>query len=161
MKGNLGNKKYCPLQLASFAQLCYVKLDVAAMREACRLFQGTHNLLNFCKKDPKYPEEEYYVKSIDKVRLVHREDQQAIQYIQIQVTAKAFFRYQIRFMVGVIIKVGQGMMTTDKVQKLLSREIIDLPMKHKALPQGLFLSDLKYSMLEENDDYKDSYEFNR
>ena len=76
------------------------------MQIACQLFQGTHNLLNFCTKDPNYPLDEYYVREINEVRLNHREDEEGIQHISIQVMAKSFFRYQIRFMVGVLIKVG-------------------------------------------------------
>lgn len=34
-------------------------------------------------------------------------------------------------------------------------------MKHKAGPEGLFLTGLSYDMLIDNDNYKETYEFNR
>jgi len=62
-------------------------------------------------------------------------------YLRFQ--GKNFLRYQVRFMVGSVIRCAQGKMSLDQIKRLLAGLDPDFP-RYKAEPQGLYLESISY-----------------
>ena len=129
---NLG--EYNPLERKYVFQYNY-KLNVERMKEAIRLFEGEHDFRAFVTDNK---EKNNCVRTI-----TYTDITQDNEKIIITFKGNGFLRYQVRNMVGILIKIGE--------EKLEAKEIISiLESKDRrrsgktAPPEGLYLVDIKY-----------------
>ncbi len=137
-KINLG--EYCPTDRNYVYQCCH-KLNIKAMRLAITYFEGTHDFRAFVteNKEKSNCVRTIYKASIKKSKM--KENQYEICFI-----GTGFLKYQVRNMVGMLIKIGEG--------KSKPRDIVDilenpdcLAVIHKAPAEGLYLADVCYDVI--------------
>lgn len=110
-------------------------LQVAAMREAARHFEGRRDFRSFTADDP---EEKSTTVEVTGVTV-----REAGDLLLVRVVGSHFIWKMVRQMVGVLVEVGRGRMKPGEVDRLL-REHSDLPARHTAPPSGLFLEGVYY-----------------
>ena len=110
-------------------------LDVKSMKEAIKYFLGEHDFRAFVT-DSK--EKENCVRLIYYAAIEKRNDK-----ILITFRGNGFLRYQIRNMVGILIKVGENKISTEDVERILESK--DRTTGGKTAPaQGLYLTNIEY-----------------
>jgi tRNA pseudouridine38-40 synthase len=117
-------------------------LDVDAMREAARLFEGTHDFTSFAAStgDEEEDRERTTVREIYSSQLLWDEKSELLIY---EVCGKAFLRYMVRKMVGTLLDVGRGRLTPADVTQLF--ELRDRSKSGPTVPpHGLFLVEVEY-----------------
>lgn len=111
------------------------KLDVDKMKKAIKYFEGTHDFRAFVT-DSK--EKENCVRTINYINITQNCD-----IIEITFTGDGFLRYQVRNMVGLLIKIGENKLSPEDVEKIIESK--DRTTYGKtAPPEGLYLVDVKY-----------------
>ena len=129
---NLG--EYNPLERNYVFQYNYI-LNKEAMEEAIKVFLGTHDFRAFVTESK---EKENCVRTICSVN-VEQEDNKLI----ITFRGDGFLRYQVRNMVGLLIRVGENKISTKDVEKILLSK--DRTTTGKTAPaEGLYLTDVTY-----------------
>lgn len=110
-------------------------LDIEEMKKAIIYFKGTHDFTSFiCAEDKR----EDKVRNISRVSL---KEKKGIIYINFE--GKGFLKYQVRNMVGLLIKIGEGKYPCDIVPKMLSEK--DRKKASICAPaEGLTLINIKY-----------------
>ncbi len=111
------------------------KLDVEAMKDAITAFVGEHNFKNFTTK---MIDESNFVRKIYSASIKEEGD-----IIHISFTGNGFMRYMMRMMVGALIEVGLGKLTTMRLKIILvetKRRIVS----YKAPACGLYLEKVTY-----------------
>ena len=111
------------------------ELDVKAMVEASKLFEGEHNFQNFTSKEE---DDAGFVRNISKIEITKHEDQ-----IVILMTGNGFMRYMVRMIVGNLIQVGLGKITSEEIKKILE-DPVRKPSSYKAPGYGLYLKEVLY-----------------
>ena len=108
-------------------------LDIKKMKEASKLFLGTHDFHNFVSG-----ERDNYYSTIFKIKIYKFNN-----VIYLYFNGIAFYRYMVRNLVGALIDLGRGKATIEDIQ-----EMLDEPNKPKqlqtALPNGLYLLKINY-----------------
>ena len=110
-------------------------LDVAAMKQACRVFVGRHDFSAFraascCARSP--------VKTIDTCSLLCRSHN-----IYIVVQARSFMQYMVRNLAGAILYAGLGKLRADDISAIMAtRDLRQAPPTAPA--KGLFLVKMFY-----------------
>ena len=129
---NMG--EYNPLQRNSVYQ--YNKeLDVDKMKQAIKDFIGTYNFKVFASREVI---KESYVRSIYNASIEVENDILIFTFI-----GNGFMKYQVRNMVGTLIKIGKGKIDVDSIKKLLNKEL-DEKIVSTARPEGLYLMEVSY-----------------
>lgn len=109
------------------------KLDIKRMKEASKLFLGTHNFKNFVAGERL----DYNGTIIN----IHIYKINNILYLKFK--GIGFYRYMIRNLVGALLEVGRG-----KIDKEVIRDMLDNYMIEKRLPtsspNGLYLIKINY-----------------
>ncbi len=109
--------------------------DVEQMREASKVLLGSHDFRNFCV-NPKMKKST--VRCIDRVIIEERDG-----YITFTLHGEGFLRNMVRIIVGTLLEVGYGRMTSEQVGEALEK-----PERSKAgptaPPQGLCLLQVDY-----------------
>ena len=111
------------------------KLDFKRMVETSKLFVGMKNLASFTADD----EEE----KSTKVLIEDIEMKEVGDLILIRIYGSHFLWKLVRQIVGVIVEVGRGKLSFEKVQHYLHTKS-DEPAKYTAPPSGLFLEHVYY-----------------
>ena len=108
-------------------------LDIKLMKEACKIFIGTHDFHNFVSGN-----RDDYTSTIFKVSLRKKKD-----ILLIEFTGIGFYRYMVRHLVGAIIDVGKKRVSIDTL-----KDMLDNPNLKKQLSvapaEGLYLVAIKY-----------------
>lgn len=131
-KLNMG--EYNPLERNYVYQYCK-KLDVDKMKEAIKYFLGEHSFKSFT---PNKDKRENYVRTINYVNISEKDN-----IITFTFRGNGFIKYQIRNMVGYLIRVGEGKKSGIDIPKILEQE--DRRMASiTAHPEGLYLTNVKY-----------------
>lgn len=126
--------EYNPLERNYVFQYNY-KLDVDKMKEAINYFLGEHDFRSFVTDNK---EKENCVRTITKVNIKEAKDKIIITF-----TGNGFLRYQVRNMVGLLIKIGENKLSPKDVDKII--ESCDRTKASKTAPaEGLYLVDIKY-----------------
>ena len=126
--------EYNPLERNYVFQYNY-KLDVDKMKEAIKYFLGEHDFRSFVTDNK---EKENCIRTITKVNI--KEDKEKII---ITFTGNGFLRYQVRNMVGLLIKIGENKLSPKDVDKIIESK--DRTKASKTAPSvGLYLVDIKY-----------------
>lgn len=110
-------------------------LDVSAMRSACKAFEGFHDFRAFTRDDPD--------EKSTKVKLTECELHDYSPLIVIHVAGSHFLWNMVRQMVGAIVEVGRGRISTEDVSAILSKGHSSLTWE-TAAPSGLFLASVTY-----------------
>lgn len=132
---NLG--EYNPIEKDYVYQYGY-QLDIKAMRKALRYFKGTHDFRAFVTENV---EKENCVRTITQVSL--KKDKKEPSKIRIDFEGNGFLRYQVRNMVGILLKVGQRKIPPQKVKEILESK--DRSKNGVTAPsEGLYLVEVKY-----------------
>lgn len=131
-KLNMG--EYNPIERNYVYQYCK-KLDVNKMKEAIKYFVGTHDFESFT---PTKDKRENYVRTINYVDISNKDD-----ILTFTFRGNGFIKYQIRNMVGYLIRVGEGKKKGDDIPKILKSK--DRRMASiTAHPEGLYLTKVVY-----------------
>ena len=131
-KLNMG--EYNPVERNYVYQYCK-KLDVEKMEEAIKYFIGEHDFESFT---PTKDKRENYVRTINYVNIEEKNDILIFTF-----RGNGFIKYQIRNMVGYLIRVGEGKKKGEDIPKILEKE--DRRMASiTAHPEGLYLTKVRY-----------------
>lgn len=131
-KINLG--EYNPINRNYVFQYNY-DLDVDEMKKAIKVFEGTHDFRAFVTENK---EKENCIRTITKTNIIKKDD-----IIEITFSGDGFLRYQVRNMVGILIRVGEKKIKPEEVKVILESK--DRTKSGKtAPPEGLYLSKIIY-----------------
>ena len=129
---NLG--EYNPLERKYIFQYGY-KLNIEKMNKAIKYFLGEHDFRAFVTENK---ERDNCVRTITKASI-----EEIGNKLKITFTGDGFLRYQVRNMVGILIRVGEGKISPETVEKVLESK--DRTKSGKTAPaEGLYLVDVKY-----------------
>ena len=129
---NLG--EYNPLERNYVFQYNY-QLNIEAMKAASKVFLGTHDFRAFVTDNK---EKENCIRTIFNIDI-----EKDNNIICITFKGDGFLRYQVRNMVGLLIRVGENKISTEDVEKILKSK--DRTTSGKtAPPQGLYLTNVTY-----------------
>ena len=126
--------EYNPLQRNYIFQYNH-ELNINKMQETIKYFLGTHDFRAFVTDNK---EKENCIRTITETNI--KEENNLITII---FKGDGFLRYQVRNMVGILIRVGEDKLEPDKVKEILESK--DRTKSGKtAPPQGLYLVNVKY-----------------
>lgn len=114
------------------------KLDVDAMKKASQKMLGTHCFQNFTSKAD---DQRNFVRTINKIDISQKDE-----VITFYFNGDGFMRYMVRMLVGTLIQVGLGKLTSDEVEEILNnknRQVVS----YKADAKGLYLLEVNYDKL--------------
>ena len=131
---------FCAPFLATFPEI----LDIGLMQEGARLFEGDHNFRRYCTR----PGEKTRVQR--RILLSRIEENKALtagffpnQTWVYKIRAKGFMRNQVRLMMGQLVRMGQGKIGLEGLEKSLSSEPSS-PLKSIAPASGLVLHQIEF-----------------
>ena len=130
----LNTGEYNPLMRNYVFQYCK-KLDVNKMKKAIKFFLGIHSFKSFT---PSKDVRNNYIREITYVNIEERDDILVFTF-----RGNGFIKYQIRNMVGYLIKVGEGKKDGRLIPEILKKEDRRCA-SITAHPEGLYLTDVKY-----------------
>lgn len=125
---------YNPLLRTHVYQYCK-PLNIRKMKKAVKYFIGKHNFTTFVSAEDKKEDKvrEIYDASVDEKEGI----------IKITFKGSGFLKYQVRNMVGTLIKIGEEKVSPDIILSLLEKK--DRKCAFLCAPaQGLTLTDVKY-----------------
>lgn len=127
-------KEYNPLTIR---YLPYIpNLNIEAMKEAVELLIGTHDFKGFASAS--IDERKPTIKTIYSIDIINHGDK--LEFIFI---GNGFLKYQIRRMMGIIVEIGKGRFTKNKITEILeSKNPADL--KYILDGCGLYLEKVYY-----------------
>ena len=126
--------EYNPLERNYVFQYNY-KLDIEKMKEAIKYFEGVHDFRAFVTDNK---EKENCIRNI-----THTNIEQDSNKIIITFKGDGFLRYQVRNMVGILIKVGENKIKPEEIKRIIESK--DRTKSGKTAPaEGLYLVDVKY-----------------
>lgn len=112
----------------------FKKLDIKKMKSESQFFLGQHNLEAFRSIDCQASSP---VKTIDKIQIKEKN-----KNIIIKVTARSFLHSQIRIMVGTLVEIGKGKITTSIKNIIQNKQRSQAGVTAPAC--GLYLTKVKY-----------------
>ena len=110
-------------------------LDTQRMVEAAKVFKGKHNFQNFNSKEE---DDAGFVRDIKEISVSTQNDN-----VIISMTGDGFMRYMVRMIVGTLIQVGLGKLTSEDIKKILE-DPVRKPSSYKAPAYGLYLKEVLY-----------------
>lgn len=129
---NIG--EYNPLERKYVFQYNY-DLDIESMCQAINHFLGKHDFRAFVTDNK---EKENCIRTISKVSINRKGKKIIITFV-----GDGFMRYQVRNMVGILIKVGEKKLPPEKISDIIASK--DRTRAGKTAPaEGLYLVDVKY-----------------
>ena len=129
---NLG--EYNPLERNYIFQYNY-DLDLQKMQKGIKYFEGEHDFRAFVTDNK---EKENCIRNITKTDIKQVENKLIITF-----QGSGFLRYQVRNMVGILIRVGEGKINPEEIEKIIESK--DRTKSGKTAPaEGLYLVDVIY-----------------
>ena len=129
---NIG--EYNPIERNYVFQYNY-SLNIEEMKRAIKYFEGKHDFRAFVTDNK---EKENCVRTITKVSITKEHEKIIITF-----KGDGFLRYQVRNMVGILIRVGEEKISPEDVEKILKSK--DRTKTGKTAPaEGLYLVDVEY-----------------
>ncbi|MBR2677848.1 MAG: tRNA pseudouridine(38-40) synthase TruA [Bacilli bacterium] len=129
--------EYNPIERNYVFQYNY-KLNVDKMKEAIKYFLGEHDFRSFAT-DSK--DKENCVREITNVDIKEEKGKIIITF-----TGNGFLRYQVRNMVGLLIKIGEGKIEPTEVKEIILKK--DRTKASKTAPaEGLYLVEVRYKTM--------------
>ncbi len=111
------------------------RLDFAGMARASKRFEGPHDFASFCENPQG---QESTTVAVEKTELLDR-----AREIHFRIEASHFLWKMVRRIVGTLVEVGRGNITTDDVERFLRSRSAE-PARWTAPPSGLFLEKVTY-----------------
>ena len=111
-------------------------LDLANMRKSASVFLGQHDFTSFTSA--RIDERKNRVRTIARFDILEEGD--TLHFI---LEGDGFLRYMVRMLVQTVIEVGKNKITWEEVKGMLDGKSKHL-CKYKAIPQGLYLVEVKY-----------------
>lgn len=99
-------------QLEDYVYQSEYKLDINKMKDVSQLYLGVHDFHNFVSG-----EREDSTCVVYNINFNQEDDILTIEFV-----GKSFYRYMVRNLVGMMIEVGRGKDTIDKVKRMLESE---------------------------------------
>ncbi len=110
-------------------------INFKIMQNACKELEGTHDFVNFSKREKN---EKKTIRDMKSVNITIKDD-----YIVFDFKSRAFLRQQVRRMVKKILELGMGEITREEFTELFNpKKMISF---QPAEPQGLILWDIKFN----------------
>lgn len=126
--------EYNPLEKKYVFQYNY-NLNIEAMKKAIKYFEGTHDFRAFVTENK---DKENCIRTIVKTEIKEKNEKIIITF-----EGTGFLRYQVRNMVGILIRVGENKISPEDVEKILQSK--DRTKSGKTAPaEGLYLTKIKY-----------------
>lgn len=126
--------EYNPIERNYVFQYNY-SLNIEEMKRAIKYFEGKHDFRAFVTDNK---EKENCVRTITKVSITKEHEKIIITF-----KGDGFLRYQVRNMVGILIRVGEEKISPEDVEKILKSK--DRAKTGKTAPaEGLYLVDVEY-----------------
>jgi tRNA pseudouridine38-40 synthase len=116
-------------------------LNFEAMKKATDLLSKYDDFKAVCKQPHLY---KHTICKVTHSKLYMDEIQQRLRFT---ITGDRFLRGMVRLTVAFILKVGTGKLTLEEFEHIIA-EKIEVPEKESALPNGLYLSKVKYPYLD-------------
>lgn len=131
---NINTKTYNPLLRTHVYQYCK-SLNINKMNDALKYFVGNHDFTTFTSSEDKRK---------DKVRIIYNASlKEKDGIITIAFEGNGFLKYQIRNMVGTLIKIGEEKVSPDIIPTLFKKK--DRKSAYLCAPaEGLTLVNIKY-----------------
>lgn len=130
---NLG--EYNPIERKYVFQYNH-ELNIENMSQAIKYFIGTHDYRAFVTENK---EKENCIRTITKATITKEKEKLIITF-----QGNGFLRYQVRNMVGILIRVGENNISPETVEKTLESK--DRTKSGKTAPaQGLYLTNIEYN----------------
>lgn len=130
---NLG--EYNPIERNYVFQYNH-ELNIENMSQAIKYFIGTHDYRAFVTENK---EKENCIRTITKATITKEKEKLIITF-----QGNGFLRYQVRNMVGILIRVGENNISPETVEKILESK--DRTKSGKTAPaQGLYLTNIEYN----------------
>ena len=121
----------------------YRKLNIPAMCEAARRFEGTHDFKSFCASKTQAQTTVRTVTGIEVETHSLSEGEYPSQKVIIRVTGEGFLYNMVRIISGTLIKVGLGVYPPEHVKEILAA--CDRSKAGETVPaKGLFLKKIEY-----------------
>ena len=114
------------------------EVDHNLLIESLKLFEGTHNFMDFTSKEE---DEDGFVRTIYSVETKFDENTNEFEVV---FNGNGFMRYQIRNMVGTALAVASHKENIDFIKYHLSNRTSREIVSYKASPEGLYLMDVNY-----------------
>ena len=111
------------------------ELNISKMKEAIKHFEGEHDFKNFVSDEAV---KDNYVRNIYSTEIVEKDNKLYIRF-----TGNGFMKYQVRNMVGTLIKIGNDKLDVDIIDKILEDESYTKYV-YTAKSEGLYLENIKY-----------------
>jgi tRNA pseudouridine38-40 synthase len=115
------------------------KLDIKAMQRACQTLIGRHDFASFVSS-AETARRKRTVRDVFKAEITHDGDM-----VIFNITANSFLPHQVRNIIGSLIKVAQGKMTTDEFKNMIESRMPGLA-GPTAPADGLFLMQVNYPL---------------
>lgn len=119
-------------------------LDIELMKEGAKLFEGTHNFRKYCSQPTEFKQ---FVRTINHCSIQENTYLEANFFPKesfvFTVKSKGFLRYQIRFMMGALFRLGKGKCSLDDLKESLLGKDKD-KFYYPAPASGLFLHAMEY-----------------
>lgn len=127
--------EYNPIERNYVFQYNY-KLNINAMKKAIEYFKGTHDFRAFVTDNK---EKENCIRTITETNIEEDNNKLTITF-----TGNGFMRYQVRNMIGILIKVGENKLEPNKIKEIIESK--DRLKAGKTAPaEGLYLVDVKFN----------------
>ena len=112
-------------------------LNIEVMNEACQIIQGEHDFKSFTSSlDTKSTVRYVYEAKVEKKG----------DFVIFHIVANSFLTHQVRYIVGLLLRLGLGKINTRDFQDIM--EARDLGLAHPlAPPHGLYLMKVNYAKL--------------
>lgn len=111
------------------------KLDMVAIERAIKSFEGMHDFRSFVSKEAI---KDNYVRTIFETKIIEEED-----LIIFSFTGNGFMKYQVRNMVGTLIRIGLGKLEPSIIERIFN-DTENEKYVCTAKSEGLYLVDVSY-----------------
>lgn len=136
-------EKYHPF-CAPFMAHFHHTLNIDQMQAAAHMFEGKHDFSGFCEKSN---EQQDTIRSIQLCKIVVNEEMTASFFpeksFRLIIKSDGFLRYQIRYIMGALVDVGQGVLFTEQIKEALANGA-DKAIVGKAPASGLILQHVDF-----------------
>ena len=130
----LNMDEYNPIERNYVYQYNY-KLEIDSMKKAIKYFEGTKDFRAFVTENK---DKNNCIRTITKTSIEVKNNKVYFRFI-----GDGFLRYQVRNMVGILLRVGQNKISPEIVDKIIESK--DRTKSGKTAPaEGLYLVDVKY-----------------
>ncbi len=120
------------------------ELDIDLMKVAAKLFEGKHYFHKYCTKPSEYTTFNREILSCEIIEnTIYTANFFPKNSYVLKVKGSGFLRYQIRLMMGVLLQLGRGEVTTAFIKKSLQEDNDRKPLKTIAPSSGLQLHDVE------------------